>query len=114
MLKTLLAISLFPILLSAFGGVHKGYDFSDTTLSGEGDNFKLHDITFEKGETFVYSSTLSFNEGQAAGVVFGATLDEEYYVFNMDRYDNRVKLLHFVNNEETWKVDIIKEEYFIG
>ena len=65
------------------------------SLSGEGDNFALLDKTYGIDESFVYTADLHFRGGQAAGLAFGAQENDHYYVINLDRYENHIKLLYF-------------------
>ena len=74
---------------------------SATELSGETDTFTLKDNSYESDEAFVYSATLNFRSGQAGGLVFGAEEDTRYYVFNVDRFENKVKLLYCSTNAVT-------------
>ena len=64
-------------------------------LESSGDNFSLLDKSYEKDEKFVFTARANFLDGQAAGLVFGAKENEYYYVLNMDRFENSVKLLYF-------------------
>ncbi len=79
------------------------------TLEGEGDNFLLSETTYGKNEKFVYTATANFESGQAAGLVFGAD-ESSKWVFNVDRTDNRVKLMYFSEDG----VDVLREDWFIG
>ena len=84
-------------------------------LEGPTDTFTLTDNEFAKDEKFVYSATLDFKHGQAGGLAFGAEEDTRYYVFNVDRFENKVKLLHFVKNDNGgYNVKELFTEYFIG
>ena len=88
---------------------------SATELSGETDTFTLKDNSYESDEAFVYSATLNFRSGQAGGLAFGAEEDTRYYVFNVDRFENKVKLLYFAKNDEgRYDVKELFTEYYIG
>ena len=63
------------------------------TLEATGDSFTLLEDSYAKDEKFVFTARANFHSGQAAGLVFGAKENEYYYVLNMDRYENAVKLL---------------------
>ena len=73
------------------------------TVENSGDTFVLADKNFDKQESFVYSSDVYFEHGQAGALVFGAS-DEagsrRYWVFNVDRFENKVKLIYFYDNAE--------------
>ena len=85
-------------------------------LESSGDSFSLLDKSFEKDEKFVFTARANFHDGQAAGIVFGAKENEYYYVLNMDRFENSVKLLYFTKNDlgEGFKAEELKKEMFIG
>ncbi len=90
----------------------------DVTLENSGDTFLLTEQSYGAGESFVYTTTAHFESGQAAALVFGASETEEnreYWVFNIDRVENSVKLLYFYENEND---DLIATEllrdWFIG
>lgn len=67
-------------------------------ISSSGDSFALLDNHYAANESFVYTADLHFRNGQAGGLAFGAKENEHYYVLNMDRVENRVKLLYFASN----------------
>ena len=67
----------------------------ELSLSGEGDNFRLLDKSYAEDESFVYTADLHFRSGQAAGLAFGSEANDHYFVINLDRYENHVKLLYF-------------------
>ena len=75
------------------------------TYESQGDSFNLLEDKYEADEAFVFTATLNFLDGQAGGLVFGAEEDSHYYVFNMDRFENRVKVLYFEKLETGYKVD---------
>ena len=85
-------------------------------LESSGDNFSLLDKSYEKDEKFVFTARANFLDGQAAGLVFGAKENEYYYVLNMDRFENSVKLLYFTKNEsgDGFKAEELKKDMFIG
>ena len=108
--KVLLLFYMFTFSLFFFTNVQA------ETLESTGDSFTLLEDSYDKDEKFVYTARANFYEGQAAGVVFGAKENEYYYVLNMDRYENKVKLLYFVKKEaeEGYNVTELKTEMFIG
>ena len=67
----------------------------ELSLQSEGDAFKLLDKSYDESESFVYTADLHFRGGQAAGLAFGAEENDHYFVINMDRYENHVKLIYF-------------------
>ena len=88
---------------------------SDTySLSGQGDRFSLREDNFVKEDKFTFSSHVSFASGQATGLVFGAKENDHYWVFNVDRIENRTKLLYFTTEEGETKASVLEEEYYIG
>ena len=87
----------------------------ELSLAGDGDNFLLTDKYFGANESFVYSADLHFRNGQAGGLVFGAQENNYYYVVNMDRYENHVKLIYFgFNGIDGYEVTELRSDYFIG
>lgn len=86
---------------------------SGISLEGEGDRFEYSAQSYDAGEAFVYVSAVQFEHGNAAGLVFGGQNDS-CFVFNVDRAENRVKLMYFYDMEETRKVETLKEEYYVG
>ena len=109
-MKTLLLISsLFAIsAITPSKGISKEY----ATLSSEGNSFSLLTNTYTEEENFVYSSHIDFVSGQATGLVFGAVQNENYFVFNIDRYENKTKLLHFyLNDENSLVADELYSDY---
>ena len=83
-------------------------------LEGEKDTFTLLEEKYEKNEKFVFTATANFESGQAAGLVFGAKEDEYYYVFNVDRFENRVKLLYFEKTADGYNVEELEVDWYIG
>ena len=87
----------------------------EMSLASEGDAFKLHDVSYTEDESFVYTADLHFKGGQAGGLAFGAEENDHYYVVNMDRYENHVKLLYFASNGNGGYVATeLRSDYFIG
>lgn len=86
------------------------------TLEDSGDKFVLTEQAYASGESFVYTSTACFESGQAAALVFGGSEAEEnreYWVFNVDRVENSVKLIYFYENEENnlTSVELLRDWY---
>ena len=86
------------------------------SLESAEDKFVLTDVNYAAGESFAYTAEVKFSEGQAAGLVFGGDEEEKtYWVFNADRYENRVKLLYFsVDDDGGFGAKVLFEDYFIG
>lgn len=110
MKKELLFLLLSFISLS--GNQH--FVKANDNYSSDGDSFVLKDKEYNVEESFCYTVTVNFSSGQAAGLVFGAKEDNYYWVFNIDRYENQVKLLYFYKDEETIKANVIYSDYYIG
>ena len=101
-----------------------GFTLSETTskevtaqpvsMESQTDSFNLSEITYSAADKFVYTATVSFENGVAAGLAFGAEDGSHYWVFNVDRAANRVKLIYFtVTDGETKAVELLTD-YFIG
>ena len=71
----------------------------DHTMESVGDKFDLTESSYTAEESFVYTANVQFENGQAAGLAFGAS-EDEYWVLNVDRVENSVKLLYFYKNAE--------------
>lgn len=113
MVKVLsLIIALFSITTLASININN----ESSEYSSSGNSFQLSNIKYEKEESFVYTATVNFISGQAAGIAFGSEENEKYFVFNVDRYENRVKLLYFEkdNNASEYIVNEIENDYYIG
>ena len=87
----------------------------ELAISNSGDAFALLDKEYSDSESFVYTADLHFKSGQAGGLVIGASENNYYFVLNMDRYENHVKLMYFGNNGASgYDVSVLREDYFIG
>ena len=87
----------------------------DLSVSSNGNDFALLDTYYREDQSFVYTADLHFRSGQAGGLAFGSKEDNYYYVINMDRYENRVKLIYFYkNNEGGYSDTVLRNDYFIG
>lgn len=88
---------------------------NDVRMESTTDSFTLAETTYGADEKFVYTAIVSFeNDGVAAGLVFGAEDGSHYWVFNVDRKANLVKLLYFtVTDGNTTAVELLTD-YFIG
>ena len=111
---------VLPLLALLLVGIIVGLSIftaraAETAMESEGDAFQLTDKTFDAATGFVYSADVKFTSGQAAGLVFGAEDGLHYWVFNMDRRDNRVKLMYFTRNgSDGMTAKVLRETYFIG
>ncbi len=105
-------------------GTNDDLIFSDVTkyettnqsvnMESDVDSFTLLETAYGKDEKFVYTATVSFERGVAAGLAFGSEDGSHYWVFNVDRAANRVKLLYFtVEDGKTSAVELLTD-YFIG
>ena len=89
---------------------------ADTTVANvdmesSTDAFTLLDKAYSAEEKFVYTATVSFEKGVASGLAFGAEDGSHFWVFNVDREANLVKLLYFtVEDGKTKAVWIKKDE----
>ena len=112
-LATLFVISSFAF--KSNNSVTPVSAYEDISLNNSTDAFKLLDKEFSKDDNFVYTADLHFRSGQAGGLAFGSQENDHYYVLNMDRVENRVKLLYFAAKEEGgYTPTELKVDYFIG
>ena len=87
---------------------------NDVNMESGIDSFTLSETAYGAEEKFVYTATVSFERGVAAGLVFGSEDGSHYWVFNVDRAANLVKLLYFtVEDGNTSAVELLTD-YFIG
>ena len=111
-------ISLFVASCVTFvnkNNVAPAYAYDDISLSSQTDAFTLLDKQYDKSDSFVYTADLHFRSGQAGGLVFGSKKDNYYYVVNMDRFENRVKLIYFgLDGENKLTPTELESDYFIG
>ena len=78
------------------------------------DAFTLLDKTYGAEDKFVYTATVSFENGVASGLAFGAEDGSHFWVFNIDRAANLVKLLYFTVEDGKTKAVELLTDYFIG
>ena len=89
-------------------------EVSNVTMESSIDKFELLDKAYEATESFVYTATASFERGVASGLAFGAEDGSHYWVFNIDREANLVKLLYFtIEGGKTTATELLTD-YFIG
>ena len=87
---------------------------SSVDMESSIDNFYLLDTVYGEDDKFVYTATVSFERGVAAGLAFGAEDGSYYWVFNVDREANLVKLIYFgIADGQTRAVELMTD-YFIG
>ena len=67
----------------------------ELSLASSNDAFSLLDKSYGEDESFVYTADLHFRNGQAGGLAFGAEDNDHYFVINLDRFENHIKLLYF-------------------
>ena len=114
-LSALLSSFLALTIVGALNTKTKEAKAEELSLNSGGDSFNLLDKLFTANESFVYTADLHFKSGQAGGLAFGAQEGDHYYVINMDRVENHVKLMYFATNGSGgWNVDELKVDYFIG
>ena len=110
-------LTLLAIFCFIFGFLAPTVEVKADGVSMESatDSFVLSEDSVEKTDKFVYTATVSFERGVAAGLVFGAEEGDHYWVFNIDREVNRVKLIYFgLNDLEEMKPTELLTDYFIG
>ena len=86
----------------------------NVSMESSTDSFTLSEITYGAEESFVYTATVAFENGVAAGLAFGAEDGAHYWVFNVDRQANRVKLLYFSAQDGKTTATELLTDYFIG
>ncbi len=87
---------------------------SPDALQSDGDAVRAFEQTYGEDEPFVYTLRARFTQGQAAGIAFGIT-DDGAFVLNVDRQDNRTKLMYFTFGQDgSPSATVLKEDYYIG
>ena len=107
-----IAVILCAVIFAVAAGA--GTNARGETMKNDGDGFVLTDTEYGKTERFVYTATVRFVSGKAAGLVFGALDGERYWVFNVDRDANKVKLLYFAADGNDIRATELITDYFIG
>ncbi len=111
-LVSLFAFSSFTI---SKNHIKSALAYDDISLNSDKDAFRLLDKQYGKDESFVYTADLHFRSGQAGGLAFGSEDNDHYYVVNMDRIENQVKLIYFASNGEGgYTPSELRRDYFIG
>lgn len=86
----------------------------NVAMQSNTDKFTLLETSYTAEQKFVYTAIVAFENGVAAGLAFGSEDGSHYWVFNVDRHANLVKLLYFsVSNGKTSAVELMTD-YFIG
>ncbi len=97
-----------------FDSAYADIGADDVIMESQADSFSLSEITYGAGDKFVFTATASFERGTAAALVFGAEDNSHYWVFNVDRAANRVKLIYFAVEDGEIKATELLTDYFIG
>ncbi len=105
------ALLLLTVLTSVVAPLSSSSSYS---YESEGDGFHLLDNSYQDNESFCFTSKISFVSGQAGGVLIGSEEDSHYWLFNVDRYENKSKLIYFSKSEGVLNSKVYKEENFIG
>lgn len=120
-LMFIILLGIFCVFFVYYGALSIKGNINATELNAisiesSTDKFVLTDIGYDSGESFVYTAEVCFTRGQAAGLVFGGSdTNEIYWVFNIDRVENRVKLMYFsLNESDNLNATVLLEDYFIG
>ncbi len=87
---------------------------NDVSMESQADSFTLLETAYNAEEKFVYTATVSFERGVASGLAFGAEDGSHYWVFNVDREANLVKLLYFTVTDGKAQAVELLTDYFIG
>ena len=87
---------------------------NDISMESKIDSFSLTEVTYSAEDKFVFTATVAFENGVAAGLIFGAEDGSHYWVFNVDREANLVKLLYFTVEDGKTKAVELLTDYFIG
>ena len=100
--------SLLPTIYSS------GQIANEIRMESSTDDFTLLETEYGAEDKFVYTATVSFERGVASGLAFGSEDGSHYWVFNVDREANRVKLLYFTIEDGKTKAVELLTDYFIG
>ncbi len=111
LLLTVIAVLIFTVAATV---VSSALISNEVSMESGGDSFTLSDTEYKADESFVYTATATFESGVASGLVFGAEDDSHYWVFNVDRAANLVKLLYFTVEDGETKATELLTDYFIG
>ncbi|MBE7087227.1 MAG: DUF1080 domain-containing protein [Clostridiales bacterium] len=102
-------------LMAGLGLLNKTEVVKGLEIEGAANEFSFTEETISDGQSFVFSATFNFISGQAVGLAFGGVENESCFVFNMDRFENRVKLMYFEFDGMGGSTDVVLlTDYFIG
>ena len=87
---------------------------NEVTMESTTDRFNLLEKAYGESDKFVYTATATFETGVATGLAFGAEDNSHYWVFNVDREANLVKLIYFTVDGGKIKATELLTDYFIG
>ena len=113
MLKKLL-VPLFGAFLAITAINGKRNITPSYALENSGNGFELIEKSYTASESFVYTAVANFENGQACGVVIGGADDSRYWVFNIDRFENKTKLLYFGRTGQEMEVTEVRNEWYMG
>lgn len=83
-------------------------------MSAEGDAIDEIEQSYSAEDSYVYTARVRFTDGQAAGIAFGIT-DAGAFVLNVDRKENRTKLMYFVKGTDvSLSATELYTDYYIG
>ena len=111
-------ITILVLLACIAGAAVAGLGFfgaeAEMVVESGDDAFELTSVEYAADEKLAFSATADFESGNAAGLVFGATEGEAYWVFNVYRASNAVKLMYFDYSSGGKTVYVVDEEYYVG
>ena len=113
-MKRLLAFAASMAMLLTLPSAPKGKSISPASLSGDGDTFAFSNQSYEANESFVYTAKVNFASGNAAGLAFGGVENDHCFVFNIDRHENKTKLLYFQNDGSRMAATEYRNEWYMG
>ena len=82
-------------------------------MSAEGDAISEIEQIYSAEDSYVYTARVRFTDGQAAGIAFGIT-DAGAFVLNVDRKENRTKLMYFKGADGSLSPTELYSDYYIG
>ncbi len=112
MVNAFLFLSLALSTLT-FASVTKSAKVDKIHLEDSGNEFSSLDYRYTAEESFVFTTVAHFDSGQACGLAIGGTYDH-YWVFNIDRVENRTKLLYFTRDQYGYHAKEHHSDYLIG
>ena len=113
MLALLAALCAVCAVLFAVCTVYAGTE-PPFEMSADGDKIDEIGQSYSAEDSYVYTARVRFTEGQAAGIAFGIT-DAGAFVLNVDRKENRTKLMYFVKGtDESLSATELYSDYYIG